>query len=87
MTIHDIISEIKSLETDSTRKSVFDINRILQNNKVLLLKHIDKDALLPIINQFDNFTQASHKEYTSESFVFDYQKNYNLLMYYFNKIG
>ncbi len=87
MTIHDIVSEIKSLESDSIRKAVFDINRLLTNNKTLLLKHIDKDNLNPLLIQFDNFTQAPHKEYTSDSFAFEYQKNYNLLLYYFNKIG
>ena len=87
MTVHDIINEIQSLNNENTRKSVFEINRLLQNNKVLLLKHIDAENLNPILTQFDNLTQASHQEYTSESFTYDYQKQYQLLMYYCNKIG
>lgn len=87
MTIHDIINEIQSLNNENTRKSVFEINRLLQNNKALLLKHMDAENLNPILNQFDSLTQASHQEYTLESFTYDYQKQYQLLMYYFNKIG
>lgn len=87
MTIHDIINEIQSLNNENTRKSVFEINRLLENNKALLLKHMDTESLNPILTQFDSLTQASHQEYTSESFTYDYQKKYQLLMYYFNKIG
>ena len=87
MTVQDIINEIQSLNNENTRKSVFEINRLLQNNKVLLLKHMDAENLNPILNQFDSLTQASHQKYTSESFTYDYQKQYQLLMYYFNKIG
>ena len=80
MTVHDIINEIQSLNNENTRKSVFEINRLLQNNKVLLLKYMDAESLNPILNQFDNLTQASHQEYSSESFTYDYQKQYQLLM-------
>ena len=87
MTIHDIINEIQHLNNESTRKSVFEINRLLQNNKIVLCKHIDPENLNPLLHQFDSLTQASHQEYTSESFTYDYQKHYQLLMYYFHKIG
>lgn len=87
MTVHDIINEIQSSNSENTRKSVFEINRLLQNNKVLLLKHIDSENLNPILNTFDSLTQASHQEYNSESYTYDYQKQYQLLLYYFQKIG
>jgi hypothetical protein len=87
MTIHDIITEIQSLNNESTRKAVFEINRILQNNKIVFLKHIDADHLNSILQHFENLSQASHKEYTTENYTTDYSKHYNLLMYYCNKIG
>lgn len=87
MTIHDIINEIRILNNETTRKAVFEINRILQNNKTLLLKHMDPDNLGPILQYFENLSQASHKEYTTENYTTEYTKHYHLLMYYFNKIS
>ena len=87
MTIPDIINEIQSLNKESTRKAVFEINRILQNNKALLLKYIDADNLNSILQNFENLSQASHKEYTATIFTNEYQKHYNLLLYYCHKIG
>ena len=87
MTISDIINEIQSLNKESTRKAVFEINRILQNNKALLLKYIDADNLNSMLQNFEHLSQASHNEYASAMFINEYQKHYNLLLYYCHKIG
>ena len=87
MTIHDIITEIQNLNNEPSRKSVFEINRLLSNNKELIIKHIDADTINPLFKNFDSLSQASHKEYLSDNFTNEYQKQYNLLMYYFNKIS
>ena len=87
MTIHDIITEIQNLNNEPSRKSVFEINRLLANNKELIIKHVDVDAINPLFKNFDYLSQATHKEYISDNFTNDYQKQYNLLMYYFNKIS
>ena len=86
MTIKHVISEIENCHLEPTRKAVIDINRLLQNNKLLLLKSINDDSAISIFTNFENMSQVSYHDYNSTSFKEDYLKQYHLLNYYLNKI-
>lgn len=86
MTIKHVISEIENCHLEPTRKAVIEINRLLQNNKSLLLKSINDDSAISIFNHFESLSLVSYQDYNSLSFREDYLKQYHLLQYYLNKI-
>ena len=86
MLIKDIIQEIEKYQNSSLRKSSFDIFRLLEGNKHEFLKHLAPEDYALLLNGFEKLTEVHPKEYETEGFKRDYNTQYNLLLFYLNRI-
>lgn len=86
MRLHDLINEIQELGGTTPRKAAFDIYNILENNKVLFSANMDADTFAQILNGFESLAYSSAAEFSSNSYKDEFQKNYNLLSFYLNKV-
>ena len=86
MRIHDLINEINQLVTNTPRKAAFDIYNILENNKTLFSPVMDGDVFRQILNSFEKMAYANASEFNSSSYKDDFQKSYNLLRFYLDKV-
>ncbi len=86
MLIKDIIQEIEKHQNTSLRKSSFDIFRLLEGNKHEFLKHLAEEDYSLLLKGFENLTNVHPREYETESFKRDYNTQYNLLLFYLNRI-
>ena len=86
MRLQDLISEIHELSRNTPRKAAFDIYNILENNKVLFAACLDADVFRQILNSFEKMAYASANEFNSPDYRDEFQKTYNLLAFYLNKV-
>ncbi len=86
MRIHDLINEIQELKNTTPRKAAFDIYNILENNKTLFAEVMDKDVFRQILNDFEKMAYAGAAEFNSSHYKDDFQKSFNLLSFYLNKV-
>jgi hypothetical protein len=86
MVINDIILEIKNYKNASVHKSAFDIYRLLENNKELFLLKMNAENFKHLLINFENLTYENPKEYLSTGYQRDYQANYDLLLFYLDRI-
>ncbi len=86
MRLHDLINEIHELSTNTPRKAAFDIYTILENNKALFVPVMDQDVFRQLLNTFEKMAYANAGEFNSPGYKEDFQKAYNLLAFYLNKV-
>lgn len=86
MVINDIILEIKNYKNISVHKSALDIYNLLENNKHVFIDKIDQDNFNHLLTSFENLTYASPKEYATSSYKREYQTQYDLLLFYLDRI-
>jgi hypothetical protein len=86
MRLHDLINEIHELSNNTPRKAAFDIYNILENNKALFEPTMDPDTFRQILNSFEKMAYAGAAEFNSPNYKDEFQKSYNLLSFYLNKI-
>jgi hypothetical protein len=84
--IHDLINEIHELSRNTPRKAAFDIYNILENNKVLFESTMDTYTFRQILNSFEKMAYAGAAEFNSPYYKEEFQKSYNLLSFYLNKV-
>jgi hypothetical protein len=85
MQISAIINEIRSFKDQATHRSTSEICRLLGNNKTLFTSRMDPDDFRMLLNDFSEIDARPAKEYGSAAFKRDYEKSYNLLMFYLDK--
>lgn len=86
MVINDIILEIKNYKNNSIHKSSLDIYNLLENNKHVFKDKIDPDNFKHLLTSFENLTYASPKEYTTPGYKREFQTQYDLLLFYLDRI-
>jgi hypothetical protein len=86
MVINDIILEIKNYKNNSIHKSSLDIYNLLENNKHVFIDKIDPDNFKHLLTSFENLTYANPKEYNTASYKREFQTQYDLLLFYLDRI-
>ncbi len=86
MNLKEIVDEIIQVNNPSKHKSALDIFRLLDNNRKLFLKELDKDDFIPLVNGFEKLSYADPKDYSTTSYLNDYERLYGSLLYQINKI-
>lgn len=85
MQLPAIIDEIRSFRDQAVHRSTSEICRLLENNQPLFLNKMDPDNFRLILNDFKELDARPARDYGSGSFKRDYEKSYNLLMFYLEK--
>ncbi len=86
MQLPHLINEIKELSKNTPRKAAFDIYNILENNKTKFEGKMDADTFDHILNSFEKLAFAGAAEFNSPQYKDEFEKQYNLLSFYLNKI-
>ena len=86
MVLNDIILEIKNYKSASIHKSALDIYNLLENNKHVFIDKIDPDNFNHLLTNFENLTYASPKDYTTSGYKREYETQYDLLLFYLDRI-
>lgn len=86
MVINDIILEIKNYKNNSIHKSALDIYNLLENNKHVFINKIDPDNFKHLLTSFENLTYSNPKEYNTSGYKREFQTQYDLLLFYLDRI-
>lgn len=86
MHINDVILEIKNYKNSSIHKSALDIYRLLESNKEVFAKKMAADNLAHLLNAFENLTYANPKDYDTAGYEREYRSQYDLLLFYLDRI-
>ncbi len=86
MLINDVILEIKNYKNASIHKSALDIYKLLDSNRDVFLSKMNVDNFNHVLKRFESLTYSNPKEYTSSSYAREYQSQYDLLLFYLERI-
>lgn len=86
MKLNDVIEEIKNYRNFSIHKSSLDVFNLLNNNKSLFIDKISSDNLNHLLSKFESLSYASPNEYNTSGYEREYNSNYDLLLFYLNRI-
>ena len=86
MLINDVILEIKNYTNTSIHKSALDIYKLLEGNRDVFLKKMNPDNFNHLLKSFENLTYANPKEYNTSGYAREYQSQYDLLLFYLERI-
>lgn len=86
MVINDIILEIKNYKNNSIHKTSLDIYNLLENNKNVFIDKMDRDNFNHLLTSFENLSYANPKEYNTSGYKREYQTQYDLLLFYLDRI-
>ncbi len=86
MRLQDIILEIKNYNNSSIHKSALDIYKLLEANKKVFLENMNSDNYHHLLNNFENLSYANPKEYQTTGYSREYQTQYDLLLFYLDRI-
>lgn len=81
-----MILEIKNYKNSSVHKSALDIFRLLETNRALFVGKMDSDNFKHLLSGFENLSYANPKEYSTTSYQREFQTQYDLLVFYIDKI-
>jgi hypothetical protein len=86
MLINDIILEIKNYKNASIHKSSLDIYKLLEGNKHVFVNKINEENFNHLLSNFENLTYASPKDYHTSGYEREYKTQYDLLLFYLDRI-
>ena len=86
MLINDVILEIKNYTNTSIHKSALDIYKLLEGNKDVFLKKMNPDNFNHLLTSFEKLTYENPKEYSTSGYAREYQSQYDLLLFYLDRI-
>lgn len=86
MLINDIILEIKNYNNTSIHKSALDIYKLLEGNRDVFLKKMNAENFNHLHKNFENLSYANPKEYSTLGYAREYQSQYDLLLFYLDRI-
>lgn len=84
--LEQLIDEIKGLRNEPNHRSSLRILSLMENNKKLFLEEVDPEYLNMAIKNFGALCDTPSKDYNTAVYIRDYQKYYESLMFYLNKI-
>ncbi|MES2515283.1 MAG: hypothetical protein V4580_14115 [Bacteroidota bacterium] len=86
MLVNDIILEIKNYSNTSVHKSALDIYKLLEGNKDVFMKKMQAADFEHLLTNFENLTYANPKDYQTPGYEREYRKQYDLLLFYLDRI-
>jgi hypothetical protein len=86
MLINDVILEIKNYKNSSVHKSALDIYKLLEGNRDMFLKTMNADNFNHLLTSFEKLCYENPKEYNTTSYAREYQLQYDLLLFYLDRI-
>jgi hypothetical protein len=86
MLLHEVISEIRDLGREPSGKAVHDIFNLLANNRAQFEKRLGAEEFAGVFRAFRDLTDRSPGQYHHAMFRDEYQRAFNLLMFYLGKI-
>jgi hypothetical protein len=84
--IHQLISEIGELKQETHHRAVLKILGILENNKALFRENMDPDYLNLVIKDFAGLCDTPPRDHQSPSYIREYQRCFDSLMFHLNRI-
>jgi hypothetical protein len=84
--LEQLIHEIQGLKQETNHRSSLRILSLLQNNKALFLQALDADYLNMAIKNFELICAMPSKDYGTPAYIRDYEKYYDSLLFYLNRI-
>lgn len=81
-----MILEIKNYKNTSIHKSALDIYKLLEGNRDVFLKKMNAHNFNHLLSSFENLTYANPKEYGTSGYAREYQSQYDLLLFYLDRI-
>lgn len=85
MRIHQLTEEIKQYN-EPTRKSAYELFRLLDNNRKMFAEHLDADIVNSICTAFEDLSNAHPSTYGSPSFIREFETHYQSLLYNLDKV-
>lgn len=85
--IAGIIDEIKSFRKDTNHRSALQIVRLLEGNQKLFLEKMEAADFNFLLRNFEELSQTHPKNYNSDGFIRDFEKNFESLLFHLNKIA
>lgn len=86
MLINDVILEIKNYSNTSIHKSALDIYKLLEGNRDMFLKKMNADNFNHLLTSFEKLCYENPKEYNTSGYAREYQSQYDLLLFYLDRI-
>ena len=86
MLINDVILEIKNYKNTSIHKSSLDIYKLLEGNRDVFLKKMNADNFNHLLTNFEKLCYENPKEYSTSGYAREYQSQYDLLLFYLDRI-
>lgn len=84
--LEQIIDEISGLRNEKNHRAALRILNLMQNNKKLFLEEVDPDYLEMALKNFGDLCDTPSRDYGTPSYIRDYEKYYESLMFQLNKI-
>lgn len=84
--LDQLIEEIRELRHETNHRAALRILNLLENNKKLFAEKVDEDYLNLSIRNFELLCDTPSREYNTPGYVRDYQKYYESLMFYLNRV-
>jgi hypothetical protein len=86
MNIHELVEQLRNYKDQASHRSTMEIYNLLENNKTLFLKYIDPENFTPLLSNFEALSFSSPKDYATADYKREFQKLYDLLMFYSERI-
>lgn len=86
MNLSSLINEIKNPNSASAHKQALDIYNMLNNNRAKFTDKIDKDTYHHLLKSFEKLSEARAVEYGSSSYKDEFNRSYNLLLFYLDRV-
>jgi hypothetical protein len=85
MRIHQLTEEIKQY-AEPTKKSAYELFRVLDNNRKLFSEHLDAATVNSISAAFEELSNAHPSDYGSPAFVRAFEIQYQSLLYHLQRV-
>lgn len=84
--LDQLIGEIRELKNETNHRAALRILQVLENNKKLFSEKIEEDYLQLAIRNFETLCDTPSRDYHSASYIRDFQKYYESLMFHLDKV-
>lgn len=86
MTIQELADQLRELKHEVNHRSTLKVYNLLENNKKVFLQKMEADSFGMLLKGFENLANENPKEHKSENYRREYEKNFELLLFYLDKI-
>lgn len=86
MLLPDLINEISNLKSERTQRSVVEILGRMRGNRHRFVQRMDEKEFDALVKNFEVLSDMKPLDTRTEKFRDDYDRAFNLLMYYLDRI-